>query len=74
MMTKSLEPSWEYLTVYISGSLDFPDTAPRTEVLSWAGKSITQQLNTYAVQGWELFNMFWVSDIEAMATFKRPKL
>jgi len=73
MMTKSPEPNWDYLTVYISGALDFPDTTPRPEILNWAGKSITQQLNAYATQGWELFNMAWVSDIEVMVTFRARK-
>jgi hypothetical protein len=42
---------WEYLTIFLSGALDFPDPVDRVETLSWAGKSITQQLNEHARQG-----------------------
>ena len=63
---------WEYLTVYLSGNLDFPETVGRAEELGWASKSITQQLNERAEKGWELLDMVWLSDREVMATFKRP--
>ena len=62
---------WEYLTVFLSGALDFPDTVDRSETLTWAGKSITQQLNERAQQGWEITDLRWLSDIELMVTFKR---
>jgi hypothetical protein len=42
---------WEYLTTYLSGELDFPDTVDRAEVLGWAGKALTLQLNEHAEQG-----------------------
>ncbi|NLX08806.1 MAG: hypothetical protein GXY36_04055 [Chloroflexi bacterium] len=64
-------PLWEYQTVYLSGSLDFPDKVERAEALSWAGKSLSQQINTFASQGWEVFDMMWISDREVMVTFKR---
>ena len=63
---------WEYLTVFISGALDFPETVEREVALDWAGKSITQQLNEYAGLGWEVLDLRWLSDIELMVTFKRP--
>jgi hypothetical protein len=66
-------PLWKYLTVYISGALDFPETVSRPETLIWAGKAITQQLNDYAALGWEVFEMVWISDKEAMVTFKRQE-
>jgi hypothetical protein len=62
---------WQYLTAYISGQLDFPEAVSRTEMLAWASKSITQQLNEYAVQGWELIDLEWISEREVMATFQR---
>lgn len=62
---------WEYLTVYLSGSLDFPDAVARQDELAWASKALTQQLNDHAAQGWELMDMQWLSDREVMATFKR---
>lgn len=65
---------WEYLTVYLSGELDFPAEVQRQETLAWAGKSITQQLNEYAVFGWELIDQRWLSDLELMVTFKRVVL
>ncbi len=65
-------PQWTYLTVYISGVLDFPETVQRPDTLTWAGKAITQQLNEYAAQGWEVLSMIWISEREAMVTFKRP--
>jgi hypothetical protein len=63
---------WEYLTVYISGVLEFPESVNRQEALIWAGKAITQQLNEYAAQGWEVIDLVWLSDKEVMVTFKRP--
>ncbi len=63
----------EYLTVYISGALDFPETVGRSEELLWASKSITQQINERAVLGWEIFQMQWLSDKEVMVTFQRPR-
>jgi hypothetical protein len=75
-MTNSLTArkpiTWEYLTLYLSGQLDFPETVARDVVLTWAGKAITQQLNEYAAQGWELIDLRWLSDLELMVTFKRP--
>jgi len=65
-------PSWEYLTVYLSGILDFPDTVSQQEIFTWAGKAITQQLNDLAALGWEIIDMRWLSDKEVMVTFKRP--
>jgi len=62
---------WEYLTIFLSGALDFPDPVDRVETLSWAGKSITQQLNEHARQGWEIIDLRWLSDIELMVTFRR---
>jgi hypothetical protein len=67
-----MPPQWSYLTVYISGMLDFPETVSRVDALAWAGKAITQQLNEYAAQGWEVIEMVWISEKEAMVTFKRP--
>ena len=63
---------WQYLTAYISGYLEFPEVVSRGEMLAWASKSITQQLNDYAAQGWELFDLEWISEREVMATFQRP--
>ena len=40
--------TWEYLTTYLSGALDFPNTVDHAERLSWAGKAITQQMNEHA--------------------------
>lgn len=65
-------PQWEYLTTYISGELDFPDAVVRSEVMIWAGKSISQQLNEHAARGWEIIDLRWLSDTELMVTFKRP--
>ncbi len=62
---------WKYLTTYISGALDFPDTVEREVTLDWAGKSISQQLNAIAAQGWEVIDLRWLSDIDLMVTFKR---
>lgn len=62
---------WEYLTTYISGALDFPDTVEREVTLDWASKSISQQLNAIAAQGWEVIDLRWLSDIDLMVTFKR---
>lgn len=64
--------SWEYLTEYISGALDFPENVPRSEVLDWAAKSITSQLNSRAALGWDVIDLRWLSDLELMVTFKRP--
>jgi hypothetical protein len=64
---------WEYLTVYLSGELDFPETVDHQEVMIWAGKSITQQINERAALGWELIDLRWLSDLEMMVTFKRQK-
>lgn len=64
---------WEYLTVYLSGVLDFPEAVGRTEQLIWAGKSLTQQLNEHAAQGWEIIDLRWLSELEMMVTFRRPK-
>ena len=64
---------WEYLTVYLSGELDFPADVGRHETLSWASKSITQQLNEYAAVGWELIDLRWLSDLEMMVTFRRVR-
>lgn len=63
---------WEYVTTYISGALDFPDNVGRDETLDWASKSISQQINAIAVQGWELIDLRWLTDIELLVTFKRP--
>ena len=63
---------WEYLTVYLADDLDFPNEVDRHEALSWASKSITQQINDLAALGWEVFDLHWLSDTELMATFKRP--
>jgi hypothetical protein len=63
---------WEYLTIFVSGALDFPDTVDRSETLVWAGKSITQQLNEHAQQGWEIIDLRWLSDTDLMVVFKRP--
>ena len=63
---------WEYLTTYLSGALDFPDSVARDEALNWAGKSLSQQLNAIAASGWEVIDLRWLSDIELMVTFKRP--
>jgi predicted secreted hydrolase len=63
---------WEYLTVYLADDLDFPSEVDRHEALSWASKSITQQINAHAAQGWEVFDLHWLSDTELMITFKRP--
>jgi hypothetical protein len=41
-------------------------------MLAWASKSITQQLNEYAAQGWELIDLEWISEREVMVTFQRP--
>jgi hypothetical protein len=65
-------PTWEYLTLYLSGELDFPDTVAREVMLTWAGKAITQQLNERAAEGWEIIDLRWLSEIELMVTFKRP--
>ncbi len=62
---------WEYLTVFVSGALDFPETVDRAETLAWAGKSITQQLNERAQQGWEIIDLRWLSDTDLMVVFKR---
>ncbi|MGQ9848738.1 MAG: hypothetical protein ACUVSU_01675 [Aggregatilineaceae bacterium] len=64
---------WEYLTVYLSGALDFPEAVGRTEQLIWAGKALTQQLNEHAAQGWEIIDLRWLSELEMMVTFRRPK-
>ena len=73
MKKKSTGPdsTWEYLTLYLSGELDFPETVAREVQLTWAGKAISQQLNEYAAQGWELIDLRWLSDVELMVTFKR---
>ncbi len=73
MTKKSTGPdtAWEYLTLYLSGELDFPETVAREVMLSWAGKAITQQLNERAAQGWEIIDLRWLSDVELMVTFKR---
>jgi hypothetical protein len=63
---------WEYLTVYLSGELEFPEAMDRQVTLEWAGKSISQQLNEHAAHGWELIDLRWLSDLELMVTFKRP--
>ncbi len=65
-------PRWKYLTVYLSGTLDFPETVERYELLTWASKSITQQINELATQGWEILDMHWLSEVELMVTFRRP--
>jgi len=57
----------------VSGELDFPGATDRQEVLIWAGKSITQQINEHAALGWELIDLRWLSDLEMMVTFKRRK-
>ncbi len=62
---------WEYLTTYISGALEFPEEVGRDVTLDWASKSISQQINAIAMQGWELIDLRWVTDIELMVTFKR---
>lgn len=65
--------SLEYLTVYISGALDFPETVGRAEELLWASKSITQQINEHAAQGWQILHMEWLSEKEVMVTFQRSR-
>jgi hypothetical protein len=67
-------PQWEYLTVFISGALDFPETVDRSEMLKWGSKSISQQLNAFAEQEWEIIDQHWLSDIEMMVTFRRPSI
>ena len=67
-----MDQRWEYLTAFISGALDFPEEVSRTESLLWASVSITQQLNEHAASGWELMDIRWLSDREAMTTFRRP--
>ncbi|MBN1680919.1 MAG: hypothetical protein JW966_11570 [Anaerolineae bacterium] len=62
---------WEYLTTYLSGLLDFPDSVDEAEALAWASKSITQQLNEYARLGWEVIDIRWITNMELMITFKR---
>jgi hypothetical protein len=52
--------------------LDFPDTVSREDELGWASKALTQQINEYAAQGWEMVNINWLTDKEIMVTFKRP--
>lgn len=64
-------PAWEYLTLYLSGELDFPEPVTRDVMLTWAGKAITQQLNECALEGWEIIDLRWLSEIELMVTFKR---
>ena len=75
MTKKSTGPdaasTWEYLTLYLSGELDFPATVEREVKLSWAGKAITQQLNERAALGWEIIDLRWLSDVELMVTFRR---
>lgn len=66
-----MEQRWEYLTVYISGDLDFPHTVDRSVTLEWAGKSISQQLNAYASQGWAVLDLRWLSETELMVTMQR---
>lgn len=63
---------FEYLTLYISGELDFPNTVDRGVTLEWAGKSISQQINAYATQGWAVLDLHWLSETELMVTFQRP--
>lgn len=63
---------WEYLTVYISGELDFPETVDRAVTLEWAGKSISQQINTYAAQAWVVLDLHWLTETELMLTLQRP--
>lgn len=70
---KTRVQQWEYLTVYLSGELDFPEAVDHQEVMSWAGKSITQQINEHAALGWELIDLRWLSDLDMMVTFKRRK-
>lgn len=62
---------WEYLTTYISGELEFPESVDRGEMLRWSSRSISQQLNALAQQGWEVIDQHWLSDIEVMVTFRR---
>ena len=62
----------QYQTVYISGALDFPESVDRGEALGWAGKSISQQLNEQAVNGWRVLDMNWLSEVDVMVTFQRP--
>lgn len=71
MTPAGIPPQWEYLTVFLSGTLDFPEKVSRDERLAWAGVSITQQLNERAAQGWEMIDINWLSDTEVMCTFKR---
>ena len=63
---------WEYLTVYISGELDFPNSVDRAVTLEWAGKSISQQINAYAAQGWAVLDLHWLTETELMLTLQRP--
>lgn len=65
------KPTWEYLTTFLTGHLDFPDAVERSESLTWAGKSLTQQINDHAARGWEVIDLHWLSDKEVMVTFKR---
>jgi hypothetical protein len=63
----------EYHVAYLSGALEFPDTVEQDEALAWAGKALSQQLNAYAAQGWEVMDVRWVSDLEMMVIFTRPR-
>lgn len=63
---------WEYLTIFISGLLEFPEAVSEANALEWAGKSITQQLNEYASKNWQVIDMEWISPKEVMVTFQRP--
>lgn len=63
---------WEYLTAYLAGGLDFPNEVERAEELAWVSKSITQQLNDHAEQGWEIRDLHWLSERELLVTFQRP--
>jgi hypothetical protein len=62
---------FEFLTQFLSGALDFPDSVDRIEALEWAGKALTQQINEYATQGWDVIDMHWLSEKEVMITFRR---
>jgi len=65
-------PCWEYLTVYLSGELNFPEIVDRAVTREWAGKSISQQINAYAAQGWAVLDLHWLAETELMVTLQRP--
>jgi hypothetical protein len=62
---------WEYLVVYIQAR-HLEGQARDMDVHADADK-YTEQLNKYAVGGWELFTFEWDGDKGARAVFKRPR-